>query len=297
MVHFKTLVQVSGCPFVIRADSVRCEARNLRWPLVHFLSRRMKCLATPPDKQIMLCINQFTRFTFALLSLFTPSVYATTSGTTSSANSGTVSGTVSGRSLGATSGAPTHVIFFGGYGSTAVQMRSWVSTATVIAQSERKNFDFTAAPINSNHSDQANVVADNARSIAAWAKKITAERDQNFLLVGHSSGTAISNAIAAAVNSRSVPLIVLDGFIPQSSLQSNAECWSTVDSSNAQKISLNWMAMRTCRFFREVKVSGCQTKMCLHFSLVNRTAPTLGITPTNYKTAAYEKLVPFLEWL
>lgn len=197
----------------------------------------------------------------------------------------------------ATASSPAHVIFFGGYGSTVAQMTIWANASSAVTIKAGALYDFTATPINSPHFDRDRVVFDNAKLIQAWAEKISLATNEQFILVGHSSGSAISNAIAAQIRGRSVPLIILDGFMPEPRLRSRAECWSSVDAQNPLKLSLNTLVMRTCTHYREIKVQGCLNSMCLHYALINQSAEQNQVTPNNFRIQGYQKLVPFLGWL
>ncbi len=211
-----------------------------------------------------------------------------------------------------------HVVFFGGYGTTDAQMKQWAHAAAEVAYGPTEkgaqgrfryadNFDFEAVTLPSGHSEQAAVVADGEAVINEWVAKIDrASRGTQFVLVGHSSGAAISNQIAKRIADKTkIKLVVLDGYVPHGlSTEVSWYCWSAVataapsgEITSTAKTARNTATMMLCPNYNQIKVSGCTDSMCLHFGLVNLNAAKVGVNSQNFKTKGYEQIQPNLVWL
>lgn len=201
------------------------------------------------------------------------------------------------------------VIFFGGYSSTATDMRNWVSAASR-APTYGQDFTFEAVPYPAIDSPvESDAVAAAAATITATAATISASPDRSFIIVGHSSAAGIAaNVVERVKNRRNVKLIILDdgvddGFKPPPGFNSSAqvECWSVV---NGALVSFNrGAAMAFCRNYHEMQASGCRTDVCLHFAIVNANAlpdltyDTAFAVAGDGSTGGYRNLKVNLSWL
>ena len=192
----------------------------------------------------------------------------------------------------------TQVIFVGGQGSSEQNMQTWA--ALVGHDSKYKDhFSFRSLSLPSTQSKQTRVIIDGQKTIEVLVSEIDhSPKDSQFILVGHSSGSAISNEVARRVKSKlKIKLIVLDGFVPHRVVKEiPTYCWSAVDASSG-KPALNTNRMKKCSQYQEMKIFGCKTSHCLHFSLVNSSAQKANLGSKNYKTLGYSDLVPNLNWL
>lgn len=193
----------------------------------------------------------------------------------------------------------TQVIFIGGHGSTTAQMYEWQLQAQKKSTYDGVLFRGIALP--SRHFSQEQVLKDGVGTVEGLVKEIdNSNGDQRFVIVGHSSGSAIANEVARRVKNskRSViKLVVLDGFFPsQVPKEIETTCWSAVSAETGLP-TLNTNYMKNCANYQEMKPYGCKDKMCLHFALVNSSAPQVGISSSNYPTLGYKELAPNLNWL
>lgn len=190
------------------------------------------------------------------------------------------------------------VFFFGGYKASAAQMKCWEQGAYKHPQlGGLYTFQGIPYPVGASSS------ASSATSVGAAAiKKVVAEINtnptQNFVIVGHSSGAALSNAVAAQVkNPKQVELVDLDGFTPSMSLQNKmpTTCWYAQNKKNGL-YSNNAGAMKNnCKNSQAFQNTTCNTKWCLHFALVVKSAPpNLG---TDFPTNGYKGCHSNLDWL
>lgn len=190
------------------------------------------------------------------------------------------------------------VIFIGGYGATDTDMASWKRQAESVSKysSEFKFESFAIAP--RAWADTA-VTAANAALIDKLVQEIdSSPPGAKFILSGHSSGSAVSNEVARRVREKSkIGLVVLDGFFPRNvSAEVKTHCWLAVDSQLGA-VSRNAKGMSACARSHAVKTEGCKDSMCQHFTVVNRSAPRVGVNGGNYKQKGYQDLEPMLEWL
>jgi hypothetical protein len=178
------------------------------------------------------------------------------------------------------------VIYFGGYGATKKQMECWERGARA---NSRFNSDYKfrghAYPAGSS-SSFAGAVNGASRTISQIVKEINANPKKRYVVVGHSSGAAISNTVASRVkNPKQIDLVNLDGFSPSSKLQNSvasSTCMYAVGKGG--RLSRNAGAMqRSCgqraKAYRDT--SGCTTPWCLHFAVVNTKA-----SAGNYNTCS-----------
>jgi pimeloyl-ACP methyl ester carboxylesterase len=201
------------------------------------------------------------------------------------------------------------VIFFGGYGASSVDMAAWKAAAEASSPYGR-SFDFEAIsyPINVS-SDERTAILAGRETIDAVVTKIAATADREVILAGHSSGAALAvSVVEKSAGRRNIRLLILDdgvdiGFVPPVGFDSDTqvECWSAKDdglrSINQRK------TMKFCKKYHEMKITGCRTRACLHFRLVNYNASTdLNLTRAvmpmpNGSSAGYANLRINLDWL
>ncbi len=92
-------------------------------------------------------------------------------------------------------GPKTQVLFVGGYGSTEEQLRNWKN-----AIPPSPNYDFEALPFPARKPDQNSVLRDGQKMIKTLVEKIdNAPLGSQFILAGHSSGSAIANEVARRI--------------------------------------------------------------------------------------------------
>jgi hypothetical protein len=174
------------------------------------------------------------------------------------------------------------VIFFGGYKSTAADMRAWLAAARA-STPYGKMFAFTAIPYPADTSFVEAAGKEAAKAtIAATAAAIAKEPSRTFIVVGHSSGGGLAAAVVESVpNGRNVRMVILDdgvddGFTPPPNFDpaKQVECWSTV---NSRLESFNHDDTKDfCSNYHELRAESCRTAYCLHFAILNRTpAPDL----------------------
>src|SRR5262249_14912133 len=128
---------------------------------------------------------------------------------------------------------------------------------------------------------------------------INARPDRPVVIAGHSSGGALSNALAGKVRvpPKNVRLVSLDGFAPSAELQSKFQvtCWSArstisgLSSQNRQS-----MISRCGRNHREVVATdpNCTSSWCLHFTVFN-----LGANSNSNWNGGYGNMKPNMAWI
>jgi hypothetical protein len=123
--------------------------------------------------------------------------------------------------------------------------------------------------------------------VAAAIQEINAHPDQQYLIVGHSSGAANANRTAMGrgggkkstplVNPSRITVIDLDGEAPIAVPKSiKRVCWNAAGGKSGKLQSPNYSVMTTSNGCGEVhtyKDAHCSSSWCLHFSLVNPNAP------------------------
>lgn len=211
------------------------------------------------------------------------------------------------------------MIFFGGYKSTHTQMKCWQTGAK--EEARRLKLDgYSFEPIaypegalageTSAVSVGAGLIADAVNEIVRGVRSSSSVR---FVVVGHSSGAALANAVGEKVLQilkgpsqtallSQIEFVDLDGFKPSSEIQNqlNTSCWSAeteLEARSEKKVlrSPNADSDSQCRLHRAYQDRHCQTQWCLHFSLVNKLASAnLG---TDYDRNGYEGCATNLDWL
>lgn len=201
--------------------------------------------------------------------------------------------------------AKTEVIYFGGYAASKKQMECWEKGARANTD-ENHGYTYRGLPWPAGTpSGPASAVAGNNRS---WIKSIVDEIAKNptthYIIAGHSSGAAFANQVAREVgNPKQIELADLDGFAADPALQKRVKtkCWYAERKDAQGKVlasSRNAGSMKNCKdseaFINRTCDSGA--KMCLHFALVNKSAPKdLGMT--DFASRGYEGCSTNLKWV
>lgn len=195
--------------------------------------------------------------------------------------------------------------FFGGYKATSSDMALWKASAdhqNIIpyvttfpypiyagAGAESAVEDFKGMMGGSKtHKDR----------ISELVERIGNLEDHNHVIVGHSSGCAISNEIAFQAyhkGYKNFRLIGLDGFTPHPVLFENklAQSWS----AKCGKIkSMNYDALSKTAgpYFHVYNAVNCTSKWALHFSLVNKASSD---TVVRRIPDGYKHCIANLDWL
>jgi hypothetical protein len=188
------------------------------------------------------------------------------------------------------------VVLFAGYGSSKAQMQNWQQTAKD-SPAFGRYFSFEGVALPSHHFEKDAVVRDGRAVIANWVARINnAPKGATFLLVGHSSGSALSNEIARQVSDKSkVKLVVLDGFMPDVS-NVETQCW-TAKAADSTLVAINFETLKSCKGVNSISVYGCKSPECLHATLVNSSAPREKISGAGWTNKIYDNLEPNLSWL
>jgi len=149
------------------------------------------------------------------------------------------------------------VFFFGGHGATFDDMTAWVVAATTKCGG---TFDFMAMGFPPDAgSDFGNPTGTkDGKEIVKKSSKLLNDKykNQKIIIVGHSSGLAVANATARAVDDpqRIMKIISLDGGNPASIPGVPTDHYSTD----------NWSNQPYSKIFK-----GCQPGMCRHFRFVD----------------------------
>lgn len=216
----------------------------------------------------------------------------------------------------------TKVIYFGGVGATRDQMDIWKEAArTKIAKLKLESpddysgdytFESYPYPAGGNFQKDAAITA-GKKQINSIIDDINQDtsKDTNYVLVGHSSGSALSNEIADRIkDQKKVSLVVLDGFLPSQKLldKETTKCISA-RSSTSIAVSLGYNTMQKCGpRHSEIRTNICtksEDNMCLHFATVDSSEGIKEMTSGSYSAFAYKKnnknekknLDPNLDWL
>lgn len=185
-------------------------------------------------------------------------------------------------------------MFFGGQGFKSEHTENFaqqLQTATPIGL----NYVFDAIAFPSSKHFYADTTKAGQPIIKKYAKQINDQADKKFVLVGHSSGSALTIEIAKKVkNLKNVSMIILDGFFPPADLQQKMPifCWGAYNASDLSIESTNYKLMKTCQLFREYPSKVCKTPECLHFSFLDAKKDV-----TSYSQIDFTNMTPNLEWL
>ncbi|MGZ3742019.1 MAG: hypothetical protein ACXVB9_21770 [Bdellovibrionota bacterium] len=188
---------------------------------------------------------------------------------------------------------PIPVIFVGGYRATAAQMRCWEAGASKAATPGVFQFRGIPYPANAGSSAEE-AVAGAAATIKEILREINAHPGRRYIIAGHSSGAAIANNIAVRASHPSrIRQGILDGFV--SPRVENSTCWGAIGADG--KTSRNYTAEVTCgagfRVYQD-QHCGADSAWCLHFSLVNKSAPA---NLADYAVHGYDGCDSNLDWL
>ncbi len=196
-------------------------------------------------------------------------------------------------SLNAVAGEKPLVIFFGGSGTSQSELALWKKSA----QAAMGQFEYeTVAFPGSNHKKPAALAA-GAHIISQTAERLNQMQGRKVILVGHSSGGALAEAVALKIRDpKNFSLVNLDGFRIDKKLQErmHVTCWSGRNPATGGT-STNYSAMQSsCRNFREYTMnsSSCRSEWCLHFSIVNRSAGPTGGYSAAVNLAWLSDLIP-----
>lgn len=182
------------------------------------------------------------------------------------------------------------LMYFGGYKSTQSEINRWTTSAVAQAGG---SFEFVTFPYPTGASSSAaSAVSEfGQEKIDQLAEEIAANPSRQYVVVGHSSGCAIADAVADRVRqlvSGKIPnleLILLDGFLPSRAVR-DVVSYKCVSAHNGSSKSLNWTGMSTCgAHFIDLPAPNCGSELwCLHFSIVNSaaTASTVQTIPEGY---------------
>ncbi|MBK9323650.1 MAG: hypothetical protein IPM97_12025 [Bdellovibrionaceae bacterium] len=196
--------------------------------------------------------------------------------------------------------AKTQVIYIGGHKSTQKQMQDWQNMANNNKEYSA-HFEFRAEKLPATMYQEQPVIESGKSMIDDLAHKIDGDKTSDeYILVGHSSGSAISNKVAELVkNKKRIKLVVLDGFKPTKEVINNVDtyCWSAVSAEDQNQKSLYHDVMQSCQNPRTYKPHNCNTPWCLHFSLVNKGAIQNNIDKNNYGKTGYDNLDANLSWM
>src|SRR5262245_8930957 len=191
------------------------------------------------------------------------------------------------------------VLYFGGFQSTKKDMDAWLASAREQA-GQRFSFEAFPYPTSATAEDVSAVKAFGSAKISELAKRITDDKVHQYVIVGHSSGCAISNAVAEKAvalqggKAKNFRLVALDGFRPGKDLFAKMDitCWS---AKNGQHKSRNWDSMAASAKFKAYDACNCGSQpWCLHFSLVNENATADAVQRISQ---GYVNCKANLEWL
>jgi hypothetical protein len=142
--------------------------------------------------------------------------------------------------------ASTQVIYFGGYKATDAEMQCWQAGAEAQPAYANVAFETHAYPAGAS-SSAASAQAHGAATIAAVVAEIEAHPNIHFVVVGHSSGAALSDKVAQLVNAPdNMELVNLDGFAPSVTVQNRMKstCVYAVSSRVNGLTSINASSMK-----------------------------------------------------
>jgi hypothetical protein len=191
------------------------------------------------------------------------------------------------------------VLYFGGFLSTQKDMDAWVASATKQV-GDKFSFEAFHYPTSAKSDDVSAVKGFGSAKISELAKRINDDKTHQYVIVGHSSGCAISNAVAEKAlglqggKARNFRLVALDGFRPGKDLFAKMDitCWS---AKNGQHKARNWDSMFASPKFKAYEACNCGSQAwCLHFSLVNKKATDATVQSISQ---GYANCEANLEWL
>jgi hypothetical protein len=186
------------------------------------------------------------------------------------------------------------VFYIAGFKSTPNEIQSWKKQVQK-NQIYNPHFSVEAFHLPSTQPSKEAVLKEGKKLVDLIVSEIDkSPSGSEFVLAGHSSGSALTNEIAKRVKTKSkIKLVVLDGFAPtEVPQQVEVTCWSAMNPNTGLK-SMNTESMKSCSDYREIKSVNCRTQQCLHFSIINSAVPP-GLSDLS---RGYENLNPNLQWL
>ena len=210
---------------------------------------------------------------------------------------------------------PTPVVYFGGNQASAEQVDSW----SEVAQTSPKygsSFKFEGHSLHGADSNEGDVLRASAAEIQGFIRAIDSPGFKGpIVLMGHSDGSWVASAIAGGVkelSKKKIRLVIQDGHAPHGPAFAhvNLQCWTSYMSEKqpsppkscrdiapaARSLSTEEMAKCRPGSCRMLPQTGCTTKWCLHFRLINRNVPT-GLRKDDHGSMGYDRLLPQLSFL
>lgn len=205
------------------------------------------------------------------------------------------------------------VIFFGGYAAGKDQMAQWQKALTEFIDKsdlDPSAYDLRQYPYPSGVGwDKQSALRGGAAIISSISQEMNKSEnsDTKYILVGHSSGSALSNAIGLrAKYPNNLTHVVLDGFRPDK-LKGNGKtlCYSAHSKRQPELVAPNRRSMLACEDnnlesnnkFIDVPIDHCTDERCLHFSVLNANPKIGKIKPGESSSRYYDDLVLKADWL
>lgn len=204
------------------------------------------------------------------------------------------------------SGADTRplVIYLGGAKASDAQMRCWEAGAKRDSRYGSK-IDFKAyafpACRDLNHGCYQEPVA---KKYVDQIAESLANESRPLIIVGHSTGSDLANELAMKLKDKNIMrLIDIDGYgVPANWNPSfPVTCVSAIGvNSSGQEFRSPYYnsthGLCPHRELRDMRISGCDTPMCLHFRMVNKSAPS-NLNGSTYGDHGYAGCTTNLDWL
>lgn len=195
------------------------------------------------------------------------------------------------------------IIYFGGYLATNDQVDCWKAGAL---KKLPPNYAITAYPWPAGAgSGYESAVNGGANYIKKAVAEIDANKDVMYIVVGHSSGAALSNSVVERVKDLShVKLVNLDGFAPSASLQKKLKaahpdpasvCVTARNSQNGTKARNYGSMTGNCSHSWVYEDKHCTTSWCLHFAIVSKSTP--GGLGVDFPRNGYKGCDANLDWM
>ena len=189
------------------------------------------------------------------------------------------------------------VFFFGGMGAGTAEVNCWIRSAQTQA-GEKYHFHAGIPYPAGASSAKASAIDKADQTINQLAAFIDSNQQKNYLLIGHSSGTAISDALASRVKrNRNLRVVNLDGWVPSSSNLEKTLCVYAIGMNG--KSSAGTESMNQCKHKYQIPASqteGCTNQWCLHFRTMNARSPS-SVNGANMLTEGYKNCNANLIWL
>lgn len=174
-------------------------------------------------------------------------------------------------SIGARANSKIEVFYFAGYGASDSYIKCWEKGARQKTP-YKDHYSFKGFAYPAGASWRQDSAIDGARAeIEAVLKYMNSQPEKKFIIVGHSSGSAIANRVASLVKNPSrIELIDLDGFRPLDEVKNRVgryTCWA---GRGLGVGAINQSSMESCGKpgYREMKLPHCESRTCTHYSLV-----------------------------